>query len=258
METILPISAATVFVYMSVVFILSRFLKDNSIVDIAWGMGFIFTSSVLLILKNPGIIGTGIYFMLICWGFRLSLHIFFRNRKRPEDFRYAKWREEWGAREAVIAFFKVYMLQGLVMVMMLFPLYFSFTGEKYKPGIIQVAGILLFMTGFFIETISDHQLFRFRENKHNRDKLMTGGLWKFSRHPNYFGESVLWWGIWLFSITHPFSVAGIISPLLITLLVRFVSGVPMLEEKYRHRRDFIEYARKTPVFIPFIGKKMLK
>jgi steroid 5-alpha reductase family enzyme len=120
---------------------------------------------------------------------------------------------------------------------------------------VQYAGLGIFMAGFIFEAIGDYQLKRFKARDENKGKIITKGLWRYSRHPNYFGEAVLWWGIFLMCSGSRFDWIAVISPVTITFLLRFVSGVPMLEEKYRNRPDFIEYAAKTPVFVPFIGRR---
>jgi 3-oxo-5-alpha-steroid 4-dehydrogenase 1 len=118
-----------------------------------------------------------------------------------------------------------------------------------------IVGVLIFLLGFLFETISDYQLFRFKKDKYNKGKIIQSGLWKYSRHPNYFGEALLWWGIALISISEFSDIYIFISPLLITYLLRYVSGVPMLEAKYKDNEEFKQYSKKTSVFIPFIQKK---
>lgn len=156
-----------------------------------------------------------------------------------------------------MAFFKVFMLQGLVMLIIALPLVFAFNSNQPRPTALNLVGYLIFGTGFIFEAIADHQLSVFKKNKDHKGKIITHGLWSISRHPNYFGEALLWWGIYLSSAGSGFEYISIISPILINLLLRFGSGVPMLEEKYRQKPEFKEYAENTPVFIPFIGRKGL-
>jgi steroid 5-alpha reductase family enzyme len=193
--------------------------------------------------------------MVLLWGMRLSFYIYLRNAGKPEDFRYANWRKEWGPRQPWIAFYKVFMLQGAIMWVVATPVILAFAKHSQYPGPLAFAGLAVFLIGLGFEGSADRQLKRFKSNPENKGKIITTGLWKYSRHPNYFGEAMLWWGIGLYS----FAVSGywycFISPIVISLMLRYVSGVPMLEEKYRDRQDFREYAAKTPVFIPFIGKK---
>lgn len=195
--------------------------------------------------------------MILMWGMRLSYHIYLRNLGKPEDFRYANWRKEWGRHQPIIAFFKVFMLQGTIMWIIGLPVMFVFSGKNLSPGWTGSTGLLLFLFGLTFEGIADSQMKRFKQFPDNHGKIITSGLWKYSRHPNYFGEALLWWGIGIYS----YSVSGywfsFISPLIITLLLRYVSGVPMLEEKYKDRKDFREYASKTSIFVPLIGRKSI-
>ena len=258
---------------MLIFYLIAQIVKDNSIVDIAWGPGFVFLTLILSVLTWPPQETNLLILVLITlWGSRLSIHIYLRNNGKPEDFRYAAWRKEWGKKAARIAFYKIFMLQGLVMLVVAIPVILSFsagvpeTGKLQpvrpetgvlKTGTLEITGLIVFLAGFLFETIADFQLAKFKRSPDNKGKIITTGLWKYSRHPNYFGEALLWWGIFICSAGVPFGLIGIISPLLITLLLRFGSGVPMLEKKYLQYNDFIEYASKTPVFVPFVGKKGL-
>lgn len=252
----IAITALTIFCYMVIWYLVSRILKNNSIVDTAWGPGFIVVC-IVLILSRKGLSDSSLLLFAFTglWGFRLAGHIYLRNAGRSEDFRYAAWRKEWGRKEPLVAFFKIFMLQGLVMLIMSLPLIRSFTVIKNVPGIVNYAGILVFSAGFLIETIADWQLSVFKKTGENSGKIITHGLWKYSRHPNYFGEALVWWGLWMISTGNGYWYVTIISPLLITFLLRFVSGVPMLEKKFRNRPEFSEYAETTPVFVPFFGRR---
>lgn len=249
------IAILTVFIYMTTIYIIAQVIKNNSIVDIAWGFGFVVLSTVLLIYRYFNCPNLIIYAAIVLWGTRLSIHIMLRNTGKPEDFRYAQWRKKWGRKAWIIAFFKVFMLQGLVMIIIALPVISSISQSFENFSYVNYSGLLLFIGGFLFESIGDYQLTVFKKNKQNKGKIITHGLWKYTRHPNYFGEAVLWWGIFLMTLQNYSDLIFIISPLLISLLLRFGSGVPMLEEKYRNNPDFISYAEKTPVFIPILGKK---
>ncbi len=250
------IAALSVFIYMLIFYLIAQIIKNNSIVDIGWGPGFVVISLVMLIYTGH----TGLYNLVVfsattVWAVRLSIHIMKRNLGKPEDFRYANWREEWGKKEPWIAFYKVFMLQGLVMLIISFPVIVSFTSFRENFSTINYLGLAVFLFGLVFETTGDLQLSEFKKKKENKGKIIESGLWKYTRHPNYFGEAVVWWGIYLLCFGQGLEYITIISPITITLLLRYVSGVPMLEEKYKDREDFRHYARKTPVFIPFIGKR---
>ncbi len=259
MIRIFAIAGITIFLYMGIFYLIAQSIRNNSIVDIGWGLGFVITTLVLIFCSQQ--IETSkliISFLILIWGIRLSFYIYLRNLGKPEDFRYANWRKEWGRRQPWIAFYKIFMLQGIIMWVVALPVMMVFSRITHLPGYLSISGILLFFFGLGFEGLADAQMKRFKYDPKNYGKIITSGLWKYTRHPNYFGEALLWWGIGIYA----FSVSGywysFISPLIISLMLRFVSGVPMLEEKYKDREDFREYAAKTSVFIPFIGKKTIQ
>lgn len=252
------IAALSVFIYMLIFYISAQVIKNNSIVDIGWGPGFVLiTFSLIFYTGNFSFPNILLLFMVATWAFRLFIHILFRNIEKPEDFRYADWRKSWGKKQAWVAFYKIFMLQGLVMIIISIPIIAFIASNAGKISFLNYTGIFIFLAGFIFEATGDYQLTRFKKKEKNKGKIMMEGLWKYTRHPNYFGEAVLWWGIFLFTVGHGIVYISIVSPIVITLLLRFGSGVPMLEEKYREREDFKKYAEKTPVFIPLIGKKGL-
>ncbi|MFH1119709.1 MAG: DUF1295 domain-containing protein [Bacteroidota bacterium] len=247
----LPEISLVVIIYMTLAFMLALVLKDNSIVDIFWGLGFVvLTAYSLWIADNVDIKKIVVSSMVLIWGLRLTLHIFLRNRGRGEDFRYANWRRTWKF-FVMRSFLQVFMLQGFFMVVIIWPVIHINQGSSVDFGMIDIAGILIFSTGFYFEAMGDYQLTRFRKNPLNSGKIITTGLWKYTRHPNYFGEALLWWGIWLMAVPVVDGIYTILSPIIITLLLRYVSGVPMLEKKYEGRADWDEYKSRTPVFVPF-------
>jgi steroid 5-alpha reductase family enzyme len=258
MLNLIGISALSVFIYMLLFYLIAQAIKNNSIVDIGWGPGFMVIVTTLLIITENFETAYLITLLIIyIWGFRLFIHIFLRNRGKPEDFRYANWRRDWGKKQPWIAFYKVFMLQGFVMVVVALPFIFSFSETERNLNWLNYTGLVIFVVGFLFESIGDFQLSQFKRNKENAGKIITTGLWKYTRHPNYFGNALVWWGIYFYCFGSGFEYFTIVSPITMSLLLRFGSGVPMLEEKYQNRKDFQEYAKKTPVFIPFIGKKGL-
>jgi len=247
----LPEITLVVMIYMTLVFLLAMVLKDNSIVDIFWGLGFIvLTAYSLWKADDFDIKKIIVSTMVLIWGLRLTTHIFLRNRGRAEDFRYANWRRTWKF-FVLRSFLQVFMLQGFFMLIVVLPVLHINNGKPLDLGMIDIAGMLIFLIGFYFEAMGDYQLTRFRKDPLNNGKIITTGLWKYTRHPNYFGEALLWWGIWLMAVPVVDGIFTIISPITITLLLRYVSGVPMLEKKYEGRADWEEYKSRTPVFLPF-------
>lgn len=239
--------------------IISKVKNNYSLVDIAWGLGFVVVAWTSFFTAIQWRLQTSILLLLVSvWGFRLFWHLAKRNWNRPEDYRYVNMRKRWGTSfVSVKAFFHVFVLQGVLLFIISLPIMHSFsqTGEGLKPW--QFLGVFIWIVGFYFEVVGDLQLEKFKKNKQNSGKLLTEGLWSLTRHPNYFGEATCWWGIFLISVTGFEDLWLVISPLVITLLLLFVSGVPLLEKKYKEREDFKEYASKTAKFFPIIGKKGL-
>jgi steroid 5-alpha reductase family enzyme len=189
------------------------------------------------------------------WGIRLAAHVASRTRGKPEDFRYAEMRRRWGKRAPLFSYTHVFILQGVLLLIVAYPIVLIHAHPSVPIGITDMLGVLVWCGGFAMEAAADAQLSRFaRFRKSPENPILTDGLWRFSRHPNYFGEAVLWWGIFLLTVRVPWGWTGVISPLLIGFLLRFVSGVPLLEKKYADNPWFREYAKRTSVFVPWFPK----
>ena len=242
--------------FMHCLFILAIAIKNNSIVDIGWGLGFIIASGSVYCMTPTFPILTLLFITILVWGLRLSLYIFMRNHGKGEDFRYKQWREEWGNKVLIRSYFQVFLLQGIIMYLIHLPI-LLFGSELLKGliplnmGFFQWTGLLIWLIGFAFESIADYQLFSFKRDINNKGAILTTGLWKYTRHPNYFGESLVWWGIYLIVCPYGIAAFSIVSPLLMTYLLRKVSGVTLLEKKYTNNSTYQDYIRKTPVFIPF-------
>lgn len=250
MSEIILQSIAIVWVYMTLWFVYATTIKRNDVVDFAWGSGFPILAMILMQLNEVSSVKSLIVMILVTiWGVRLSLHIFPRLQKKNEDFRYAKWRKDWGKWVYVRSYFQIFMLQGLFMLIISASTMVAVNGVEtmYRYNYL---GIALWAFGFYFEALGDYQLKRFIGNPKNKGKIMTSGLWKYTRHPNYFGEVTLWWGLWLVVIGVAYWPIAVISPVAISLLIYFVSGVPMLEKKYADNKDYKKYAAKTSKFFP--------
>jgi steroid 5-alpha reductase family enzyme len=189
--------------------------------------------------------------LVLLWGLRLSYHILVRNSGKGEDFRYKAWRNTWNY-FLVRSYFQIFMLQGVLMLLISAPVWFINSSTGGPLGLWDSVGLIVFGAGFFFEVIADYQLAEFKRNPENKGKIITTGLWSVSRHPNYFGESLVWWGLSFYAFSLHNGWFTLISPLIITLLLRFVSGVPMLEKKYENHPDWKAYKAKTAAFIPFV------
>ncbi|MGB9836322.1 MAG: DUF1295 domain-containing protein [Candidatus Saccharicenans sp.] len=254
-------AALAIFVYFSLIFLLSLAKKNASIVDVAWGAGF-FLVLVVCLLTSPRFPKqlTGhqllILTMIALWGFRLSWHIYRRNKGKPEDFRYAGWRQKWGKWFELRGYFQIFLLQGFFMFLILLPALFVIsqpTGSGWTW--LDSLGLLVWLTGYLFESRADAELRRFKADPANRGKIIQTGLWRYSRHPNYFGEALMWWGIFIIGLKAKWGWLGLISPLTITFLLTRVSGIPLLEKKYAGQPEYEAYKATTSAFIPWPPRK---
>ncbi len=243
------------FCYMNLWFIISLYFHRNDVADIAWGIGFIFLAWSSFIIFNPvSLRSIGVNLLVTIWGLRLAWHIFRRNRKKKEDYRYFEWRKQWGRWFLYRSYFQIYLLQGFLLFLVVLPVIHinrtSFTTLTY----LDFLGLIVWIIGFFFEAVGDYQLAVFVKDPANKGKIMKNGLWRYSRHPNYFGEVTLWWGIFIIALGLPNGFYTIIGPLTITILILFVSGIALLERKYAGMADFEEYKKSTSVFFPLPPK----
>jgi len=240
---------------MIFLWLISLALKNASIVDIFWGIGFIIVTWVAYRLA-PGYLPRKqlVAALVTIWGLRLAVHIGIRNWGKPEDFRYAQWRAENGTRWWWFSFLQVFFLQGVLMWIISAPL--SAAQMSGFPAILtplDFSGASLLTLGLIFESVGDFQLARFKMNPINKGKLLTTGLWKYTRHPNYFGEAVLWWGFYIIALGAG-SWWTICSPILMTYLLMKVSGVAMLERTLKFKPGYEEYMKRTNAFLPWFPK----
>jgi steroid 5-alpha reductase family enzyme len=250
------ISALLALIIMTFVWMLSLVKKDMSIVDWFWGLGFIaITMHFAYRLDDLQPKQFLVSYLVTLWGLRLAIHIFIRNRGKGEDPRYQAFRANWKENTWWISFFKVFMLQGVLMlVISLSVINIMYDSGDYLSKINQL-GIVIWLLGWFFESTADYQLLKFKKNPANKGKVMDSGLWRYTRHPNYFGEVCVWWGMFLISIGSGYWYVSILSPLLITFLLLKVSGVTLLEKRYEGNDKYAEYKRKTSTFFPLPPKK---
>lgn len=238
----------------STAWLLSFVINDSSIADVFWGVHFVAITLSMLLTQGSSTLLVLQAVLVSVWGFRLAAHIGSRKIGKPEDWRYAQWREEWGKWFQVRSFLQNYLFQGLLALIISTPtILIAYAGQD-SISWWQWLGVIVWTVGFSIEAISDFQLSTFLKQK-NRGKVMDKGLWNYSRHPNYFGELTVWWGIWLITLGLPYWPISIISPLLISFLIIFVSGIPMLEKKFKTDPAYKEYLRRTSILIPLPPKK---
>ncbi len=238
-------------------FLFSILRKRQDFADVIWGVKFIaITAAALVISQDYSALSLLVFALILIWGGRLTVHIGFRFRKKEEDKRYLELSEGWGRFFYARSFLQNFILQGILAILISIPAVATiFYDKSINYGFLFV-GVFIWTFGFLFESLADYELSLFLKNPGNKGRIMKSGLWKYSRHPNYFGEVLLWWGIFLISLQTTVSwYFLIVGPLTITVLILFVSGIPMLEKKYEKNEEYQKYAQKTSVFIPFPPKK---
>lgn len=245
------------FLYFFIIFIMGQIVKDNSIVDIGWGFGFVVAAAYTYIRGETfGQRATLITIAIALWGLRLTYHLARRNIGKGEDYRYIEMREKWGTKLVLVkSFFHVYFLQFVVMSVVSLPVVYGNTNSNQSLAWFNVIGIVLWAIGYFFEVVGDAQLKRFKKNHRNKGKIMDKGLWALTRHPNYFGDSAMWFGVFLIAISSWGGLWTIVGPVVMTIFLVFISGVRMLEKKYKGRKDYDAYKLRTSAFIPMPPKK---
>ncbi len=249
---------AAVIVFMLFVWVLSLLKQDAGIADIFWGLGFVLVAWVAFFLsEGDGLRRFIVVSMTTLWGLRLSIHLFVRNRGGEEDPRYQAMRSVHGKRFWIVSLFSVFLLQGVILWLVSLVIQSAlFFQSPFRLTWLDALGILIWTTGFVMESIADQQLFHFKSDPANKGKVMDQGLWAYSRHPNYFGEMLIWWGFYAISLNHAGYAWVILSPILITFLLLKVSGVTLLEKTITERRPaYADYIRRTNAFFPWFPKK---
>lgn len=236
--------------YANLWFIISLITKRNDIADVAWGLGYVGLCVFLYVNGYRSDVSLLLYILVGLWGGRLSLHIGLRNGKKKEDFRYNQWRKDWGNNFYWRSYIQVYILQVLLLLIVSLPIIVASQAGETELTFLAGLGCAMWLVGFYWQAVGDYQLGQFKKQKTDKDQVMQSGLWKYSRHPNYFGEIMMWWGIGVIVLPLSYGWIGLISPILITYLLLFVSGVPMLERRYKGNAAFEVYKKKTPAVFP--------
>ena len=251
------IAALTIVVLMTATWALSVALKNASIVDIVWGFGFVavawtmrLTADGLDARQNLLVAMTSI------WGLRLSGYLFWRNHGKGEDYRYKAMRKRWGPRFWLISLGTVFLVQGTIMFVVSLPVQLGQLRDEPELGVLAWIGVAVWALGLFFEAVGDAQLARFKANPTNAGITMNKGLWRYTRHPNYFGDACVWWGIALVAAEVPLGRWGLIGAAVMTVFLRRVSGVTLLEKSLVKRRaGYDEYVARTSPFVPLPPKR---
>ena len=255
---ILALNAAVILGMMLALWAISLRLKDASIVDIFWGLGFVLVSWVTFPFGSGSSRAIILVLLTTLWGFRLAAYLSWRNHGRGEDPRYKSMRDHHGKGFWWISLFTVFILQGAVMWLISLPVQVGqFDNKTFNDSSMSLwhyAGIGVWLVGFLFESIGDFQLARYKQKADPSRKVMDRGLWRYTRHPNYFGNALVWWGLFLVAVSGS-TVWLVISPLLMTFLLVKVSGVALLERDLAGRsEEYRDYIRRTSPFIPWPTK----
>jgi steroid 5-alpha reductase family enzyme len=252
------VAAITILCIMVATWLLSLIMKNASIVDIVWGLGFAITSWVLAItIDGDSTRQILLAVMVGSWGLRLGGYLAKRNIGHGEDWRYKAMRKKKGARFGLISLVTVFGLQGVLMWVVSLPVMFGNSDATPGVGPLAVIGVMVWAVGLSFEAVGDWQLAKFKKDPNNAGKVMQTGLWSLTRHPNYFGDALLWWGIGIVGAETGTGVVGFIGPVVMTVFLLRVSGVPMLERSLMKRREgYAEYAARTSAFIPRPPKRI--
>ncbi len=251
--TALATAGLTILVLMLGTWLLSLALKNASIVDIVWGFGFVCVAWAVRLRVDEGLAARQnlLVLMTTVWGLRLAGYLFWRNHGKGEDYRYKAMRKHWGPRFPIISLGTVFGLQGVLMFIVSLPVQLGQTRATPDLGWLAYVGIAVWLVGLFFEVVGDAQLARFKADAANQGKVMNRGLWKYTRHPNYFGDACVWWGIALVAAETTVGKFGLIGAVVMTILLRRVSGVVLLEKSLSRRKEgYAEYVARTSAFIP--------
>ena len=258
MTTLFFQASLIILILVTLLWIWSVFIKNVSIVDIFWGLGFVVVNTFYVFMSGELNARKIVILTLVCiWGFRLAIYLAIRNIAKGEDFRYQEFRQNYGPKRYWwFSYFQTFLLQGILIMIISLPLLgINYNNSNGNLQILDYLGIIIWLIGFTFETVGDFQLSNFKRDSKNKGKILHTGLWKYTRHPNYFGDSAVWWAYGIFSIAAG-SYWQAIGAVIMTLLILKISGVSLLEKTLKETKpQYKEYIQKTSSFIPWFPKK---
>ncbi len=252
---LLLINAGLLFLYMTIWFLLARKRRRFDTVDAAWGGGYAL-AAVAIAIQVPSIRTFAIALLVTIWSSRLTRHIANRSRKAGDDPRYLAMAEKWHGNVWLRAYLSLFLTQGFLIWLISLPIVLAAGDLLAGWAWLTWLGAAIWATGFIIESKADSQLAAFlakkttRSTKTANDSVFSDGLWRYSRHPNYFGELVQWWGIGVIALQVTYGWIGLAGPLLLTILIVFVSGIPPIEKRRKDNAAYQEYKKHTSPLIP--------
>ncbi|MEQ9410267.1 MAG: DUF1295 domain-containing protein [Fuerstiella sp.] len=254
-ETLLP-NAAVVSILMLTMWAVSVAMKNVAIVDCIWGLGFVLLAWTTWFLTTTPRTFPILAVLTTVWGLRLSLFLLWRNWGKPEDYRYREMRDKHGDRFWLVSLVTVFGLQGVVMWIVALPLQTGGWQVIDDSAPVFAAGIMVWLTGLIFESVGDWQLAAFRNRPDNQGKVMNRGLWRYTRHPNYFGDFCVWWGLFLVSVSSGAPFWSAMGPAVMSVLLLRFSGVRLLEKSLTENKPgYADYMRQTSAFFPLPPRK---
>lgn len=253
---LLAVAVGVVVVTFAGTLLVARAVGKHSVVDVTWGLGFALVAVSAHV--TSGLLGVGddtvrlvALLLPVIWGLRLAGYIAWRNHGKGEDPRYTAMLGEGHAPGAITTTVvrKVYLTQALVQLVVVLPVLAAMVRASTVP-VLLVLGAALWLVGFFFETVGDAQLARFKADPRNRGKILDSGLWRYTRHPNYFGDVCVWWGVLLAAVGHPAGLVTVVGPVLMTYLLVNVTGKELTEKGMSDRPGYAEYVERTSGFVP--------
>jgi steroid 5-alpha reductase family enzyme len=244
------------FLYMSAWFLAGDWLRRDDLVDSAWGIGFVFVALITMWHENNYNWYKLLSLLLVTvWGLRLSWHLTSRNSRKKEDWRYKQMRIRWKKMRVLQTYVKIYLFQGLLILVISAPVVGVLVSDKQPIAGLMTAGFIIWSCGIVYEAVADYQLSQFKTGKGEKSQAVyDGGLWRYSRHPNYFGEIVLWLGaaIVALGVQRWWAVVG---PIVLAYTLLMVSGEPLLRKKYKGNKAYQKYIKRTSMIVPLPPKK---
>ena len=253
------IGGVVVWIYVTLAWLLSVYLKNASIVDIFWGLGFVVLVWTYYLLAE-GFTGRKLLILALVtiWGLRLTFYVLIRNWGKDEDYRYQQFREEYGPdRYWWFSYIQVFLLQGGIMwfisATLLAAQHFDTPDALIATDVLAVS---VWTIGFFFEAVGDAHLWTFKRNPHNKGKVLDSGLWSYTRHPNYFGDATQWWAYYLIAASTGWGLLTVLGPLFMNFLLLRVSGVAMLERNMKQTKpQYADYIARVNAFVPGFPKE---
>ena len=256
MGAVFGFSALAIVVLMFGMWVLSVVLSDVSIVDLVWGLAFVIVAHVARAVGDPNARVDLLTALVTIWGFRLSGYLLWRNWGTGEDKRYVAMRKHFGDKFWWFSLIQTFGLQGALVLIVSLPVQLTAAGDDVALGWVAWLGAAIWLVGFTFETVGDAQLARFKAKPENKGQVMDRGLWRYTRHPNYFGDFTVWWGLFLVSLAAG-GWWGIIGPIVMSVFLLRVSGVTMLERTITKRRPgYADYIARTSTFFPWPPKSL--